>query len=366
MLYAYPLQTRHYLCLGDLDRVRGAKSRLDLAVDTELEGGHRTDHDETGRQAREETDRAEVLGNLDETARGRLARESLGLVHLGKERVGGLRDGRSGETGDQTRAKVERRSLRVRELCLGLAIHVECVLEDNLHRGELGHVVRHLLEQNGAETGVEAANALLAGNAGEATNKTVSEGRLRDETDTCGFQRAQSNVSKELSESRGSQVHGHAVLLRRLHAKLLDDHLLEQFVTAELETTLEEVAHSRRAETGQKSTGTFRSDNLAEAAEHTLVVHGRLELNTRLDDVNRGHGTVRNTTAERASEGETRVQVDAGGACGLHWWLHVDGALDILDGVLDRILDRLNSRVDRVRDTREVLNVRHNDLEKHK
>jgi hypothetical protein len=118
-----------------------------------LSGGEGTDHDETSTHTGEETGGAELAGHLDETRGDRLAGSALGLVDLGEEGVGGLGDDGGGHTGDETTTEVEGGGLSAGELALGLTPDLEDLLHSDLVHGELGHGVRDLLEQDGAETG---------------------------------------------------------------------------------------------------------------------------------------------------------------------------------------------------------------------
>lgn len=142
-----------------------------------------------------------------------------------------------------------------------------------------------LLEQDGAESGVETGDTLLLQDTAETTEETVGEGRLRDETDTGGLERAEGNVGHELSAGGGGEVDSGTVLGSSLEAELVDGLLLEELVTTELEGTLEEVTSGGRAETSQKSASTLGLDDLTEATDHTTVVGGRVELDTGLDAV---------------------------------------------------------------------------------
>jgi hypothetical protein len=63
-----------------------------LTVNHELTGGQGTDHDETGTQTSEETLGAQLTGHLDQSRGGSLTGLTLGLVDLGEQSVGGLRD----------------------------------------------------------------------------------------------------------------------------------------------------------------------------------------------------------------------------------------------------------------------------------
>lgn len=142
-----------------------------------------------------------------------------------------------------------------------------------------------LLEQDGAESGVETGETLLLHDTAETAEETAGEGGLGDETDTGGLERAEGNVSHELSAGGGGKVDGGAVVGGSLEAELVDGLLLEELVTTELEGTLEEVTSGGRAETSQESASTLILDDLLEATDHATVVGGRVELDTGLDAV---------------------------------------------------------------------------------
>lgn len=142
-----------------------------------------------------------------------------------------------------------------------------------------------LLEQDGAESRVETGETLLLHDTAETAKETAGEGGLGDETNTGGLERAEGNVSHELSAGGRGQVDGGAVVGGSLEAELVDGLLLEELVTAELESTLEEVTSGSRAETSQESASTLILDDLLEATDHTTVVGGRVELDTGLDAV---------------------------------------------------------------------------------
>lgn len=290
---------------GDLDTAGGVEHALDVSIDEELAGSEGTDHDETGTHAGEETLDTELLGHLDEARGGRLAGGTLGLVDLGEEGVGGLRDDGGGHTGDETGAEVEAGLLTLGKRGLGAAHGVEDLLRGDLEDGELGHGVGDLLEQDGAETGVEAADTLLTGDAEEARGEAVGERGLRDETDTGGLEGAESNVGEELGDTRGTEVDGLAVLRGLLDTEVVDGLLLPELVSTELQGTLDGVTGDGGAETGEEGTSTLVLDDLTEGVDHTLVVDLGLKLDTGLDDIDGGKGTVGDGTSESTGKGET-------------------------------------------------------------
>lgn len=142
-----------------------------------------------------------------------------------------------------------------------------------------------LLEEDRSETTVEGTNTLVLEDLTETTDETVGEARGGDETNTGSLERAEGNGSEELGSGGRDGVDGSAVLAGLLHTNALDGLGLEELVTSELEGTLGEVTSEGRTSTGQESTSTLVLNNLAEGAEHALVVGGRVQLDLGLDAV---------------------------------------------------------------------------------
>lgn len=201
----------HLSCgLGDLNTTGGTEGSLDIRVDSELESGEGSDHEETGTDTTVRATETELFSDLDKTAGGGLAGSTGGLVDFGQHGISGLRDDGGGETGDETSAKVG----------TGLGGAGEGVLgedgEDRLGRlledDELGHGVRDLLEEDGPESRVESTETLLLVDLGETAEETGREGGLRDETDTGGLEGAERDIGEELGETGRRQVDGGAVV----------------------------------------------------------------------------------------------------------------------------------------------------------
>ena len=68
--------------------------------------------------------------------------------------------------------------------------------------------------------------------------------------------------------------------------------MLEELVTSELESTLQEVTGEGWANTSQKSTCTLILDDLSEATDETSVVCDGVKLDSGLDDIDGGETTV--------------------------------------------------------------------------
>ena len=142
-----------------------------------------------------------------------------------------------------------------------------------------------LLEEDGAETGIEGADTLGAEHLAETAHQAAGVGGLGHETDTGGLERAEGDVSEELGGGGGGEVDAGPVVGGILDAEQVDALLLEEFVAAELEGALQEVTGEGGAETGQESAGTLVLDDFPEATDHAIVVGGRVELDTCLDAV---------------------------------------------------------------------------------
>jgi len=237
-----------------------------------LTSGKGTDHDKTSAHTGEETRNTELTGHLDKSGSSTLSWGTLGLVDLGQEGVGGLRDDGSGHTGDKTGRQVETSLLTTGEGVLGLASSGEDLLNGNLEDGELGHGVWDLLEENGTETSVEGTGTLLTEDTEETTGKTVGERRLGDKTDTGGLERAEGNVGEELGDTRGTEVDGLTVLTGSVNTESVDGLLLPELVTSELQGTLNGVTDNGGTETSKKGTSSLGSNDLSESTNHTLEV----------------------------------------------------------------------------------------------
>ena len=142
-----------------------------------------------------------------------------------------------------------------------------------------------LLEQDGPKAGVETGETLLAGDLAEARDKATGKGRLRDQADASGLERAEGYIGEELGKGGRNTVHGDTVVSGILVADRVDRLLLEELIATELQRTLQEVTGERRASAGEQGAGTFILDDLAEATDQAAVVGDRVELDTGLDSV---------------------------------------------------------------------------------
>lgn len=208
-----------------------------------MAGGDSTNQDETSTNTTKAALESEFLGNLDQAGDGSFTWKALGLVDLAKHSIGRLGDNSSGETSDKTRAQVDRSLGTIGEgLLVELAVHS---FRDSLENDELGHGVRNpiqelvlpmnaicvrarggglclLFQEDRTETRVESANSLILEDFSEPTYKTSSKTGLGNETDTSSLERAESDISEELSESRRGEVDSSSVLGGSLVAKVVD------------------------------------------------------------------------------------------------------------------------------------------------
>ncbi|KAH3659904.1 hypothetical protein OGATHE_005949 [Ogataea polymorpha] len=248
---------------------------MKTAVESKLKRRQGTDHDQSGGETGERTSNTQLAGQLGQQTNGRLSWGLLGLVDLGQQSVGWLRDNCGHTSGNNTSTEVDTSDSSGRQLVLWSGDERVDGLGGSLVGQELSNVVRNLLEQNWSETVVERANTLFSQNSGETANQTVGEGWLRNKSNSGSLQWTQSNVGKELSNGSGTDVDRVFVL------------------------------------DGVLSAGTLVGNNLLERTNHTGVVDGRLKLDSGLDNVDRGHRSVGNTAADGTSKSEFSVVTDS-------------------------------------------------------
>ena len=145
--------------------------------------------------------------------------------------------------------------------------------------------VNVLLEENRTKTRVESAQTLRPVDLRETAYETAGECRLGDQSDTSSFERAERDVSEELGAGGRSEVDCCAVVCCILVAEERDRLLLEEFVTAEFEGALEEVAGEGWADTCEECACSFLCDDLSKAADHAAVVGCWVELYAGFDAV---------------------------------------------------------------------------------
>jgi len=307
--YSFPQTSSKLRLSSDFYTTSSSHGFLKVSVNCKLAGSESSDHEETGTDTRVRSTDTELLTDLDETRDSSLTGKTLGLVDLGEHSVGRLRNNGGSETSNQTRAKVGNGLHTVGKILLGES--TEDSLRDLLEDDELGHGVGDLLEENGSETGVESTETLVLDNLAETRDETVGVGGLRDETDTGGLKRAEGDIGEELSSGGRGQVDSSSVLGGGLVAESVNPLLLEELVTTELQSTLEEVTGEGRADTSEESTSTLILDNLAETTDETAVVGSGVELDTGLDDIDGGETTVGDGTADSTGKGESGVEGEA-------------------------------------------------------
>jgi len=279
---------------------------------SELTGGERTDHHASGAQASEaQLLEANLLGEVDQTAgNGASSSGSLGLVDHRQQSVGGVRHDGSHHTCDDTRAQ--------RDGDLGVAgggLHVVAsdrvdLLSSRALHSELRHGVGHLLEKDGAKARVEALkNAVLFNNLGECIEQSRGKLGVGHQADAGGFQGAEEDISDELSHGRSAQIDGSSVLPSLLLSNTLSDVDLEELNTTKLEPSLNKITHGSRSEAGGQSGSSLFCDDLAESADHTLVVLDGVQLHSCLHDIDWAERAVSDSAADSSGQGALEVVI---------------------------------------------------------
>mmetsp|Transcript_88572 Transcript_88572/g.271124 ORF Transcript_88572/g.271124 Transcript_88572/m.271124 type:complete len:342 (+) Transcript_88572:142-1167(+) len=257
---------------------------------------------------RAQLDEAGLSGDAAQTHHHRTLASSALLVHLGQQAVRRLRNRGCRHSCNNTRTKRYRKNTGFAHVRRAFAQSVINLLRHLLLDRKLGHRVRDLLEQHGAESGIEPVDH------SHLTNQFLSSGEHAIRVGWIGYGanptclvRTQENVCDKLSHC-GTAQSNHVTLLISIAfaAAHLREFGLADLNASKLEPTLHEVSlecgHNSRE---QGCTALFRG-NLAHGSQKTRVPRG-LELHARLDDVNRGSTAVGDATAHSATE--SRLQV---------------------------------------------------------
>ena len=115
------------------------------------------------------------------------------------------------------------------------------------------------------------------------------------------FERAETDVSEELSRSRTSEIDPSLVLDSGLRSSQIRVELLEEFVASVFEGALDAVTEEGGRATGVDTTDAVRFDDLAPAVQVTRV-ELCIDLTTAFDKIEGCYGPVSETTGHKAAE----------------------------------------------------------------
>lgn len=211
----------------------------DDVEEQELARSEGTNHHATGAEAHgAELHEANLGGNAAQAGGNGALTAGAGLVHLGEQGVGRVGDNGRAHSGNHTRQQGGTQLGATSQLGLGLAHSGGDAVSSLTLHGELGHSVRNLLHQDGAETRVETLDQTLLGEElASAGDQAVGEGGLGHQADTGGLEGAQEDIGDELSHGGRRQVDGGLVVPGLLVTKVLGELHLEELDTTELEPT---------------------------------------------------------------------------------------------------------------------------------
>jgi len=295
------------LRIGEVE-FRCASGSHDGVEDTELTGGERTDHDATRAEAGEaQLGGADFAGDAAEASHDGTFTTSALLVDEGEKSIGGVGDDSGGNTGNHTRGERDGHLLSFSAgLGVGAGGRVDLLGGPTLD-SELSHGIRDLLEEDGEESGVEALDdTVVADDLGERGDETAGVGGVGNQSDAGGLTGAEEDISDELGTGGSGQVDREAKVPGALNANGLGHVDLEELNASEFEESLDEVSDGGGTETGSEGSNTLLGDDLAESADHTLVVLDGVELNAGLHDINGAQGTVGHRAAD--SSGQTTLE----------------------------------------------------------
>lgn len=293
----------------------GADHTHDDVEDTELSSGKGTDHDPSG----SESDSAESVhtflsSDVLETGEHTSVTTGSGLVDLGEEGIGGVRDGGGDDTGNNSGLEGDDDVLSTGELIGSDASSLVDGFGGLTLDNELGHGVRDLLAEDGDESRVESVDETVLGHDSlGALTHAVGEIGLRDKSDSAGFVGAEEDIGDALSHGGGGKVDAGSVFPGSLVSHGLDESGLEELDSSELEPSLDEVSLHGGSESGEEGTGTFVGDDVSSSGEEASVGLG-VKLDSGLDDINGGDTTVSEGAADTTGEGSLEEVLGSEGA----------------------------------------------------
>ena len=181
----------------------------DGVEDSELSCGEGSDHDAPGEEpVGAELDETDLLGDVQKAGDSSSVTSGAGLVDHGEEGVGRVGDDGGGNSSNNTGTEGDSEVAHGRGAVRGRAGgSVDGVGGGSLD-GELGHGVRDLLEEDGAESSVKSADSLGLEDLAESVSEAVTELRVGDGADAYGLKGAEENVGNGLSHSGGAKVDG--------------------------------------------------------------------------------------------------------------------------------------------------------------
>jgi hypothetical protein len=116
-----------------------------------------------------------------------------------------------------------------------------------------------------------------------------------------GFERAETDVSEELSRSGTSEIDPSLVLDSSLGSSQIGVELLEELVASIFERALDAVAEESGRATGVNATDAVCFDDLTPAVQ-VASVELCIDLTTAFDKIERCHGPVSETAGHKATE----------------------------------------------------------------
>ncbi|CRK33352.1 hypothetical protein BN1708_001040 [Verticillium longisporum] len=249
---------------------------------------------------------ANIFVNAAQGTAKRFAGRTVG-VQLADHDIGRVRDDGAEDTGQIATGKGDAGLGALAVVALLARQAVVDHLDNGLERCKLHHGVGDLTTPERVEALVQPGHALLGRDGADAVERAAVRRRdaaLHAHLDS--LKGTEGKVGEELGRSGRSQIQDRLVLLGILGTGNVRVLLLEELIPAILEGALGGVAEQRRAPAGEDAAHALAAEDLAPGLEISRVQLG-VDLATRLDEVKRGDGKVR----EALQAGQMGVQQHA-------------------------------------------------------
>jgi len=270
---------------------------LESVINTPLQTSESTDHHNTKwKSSGEETHHSHLVHNLSHSG-------SLGRVELGHKVIGRVGNDGAEDTSNVTGQETDAELLGLG--ALGLRLGHDVLVEGNhgvLKAGELHHSVWDLSAPEWSETLVQTSISFCGHKLRETITESLGETWNSLDLHLDGFERTEHDISEELGTGGTGQEHESLVLLGVLSTDLVGVVLLEEFVQAELSSSLRGVPEEGGHPTPHEACQTLLLGEHAEAGEDAPVLAG-VGLHVTLDHIERSDKGVCKTATKDTSYG---------------------------------------------------------------
>lgn len=267
------------------------RGQAETYINHPLQTGQCTNHHDTHGETVPKSTKPNFLVDAAHDSSKCFAGLSIG-IELADHDIGGVGDNGAENTSEITTCEGNTGLGSLAVVALLSRKAVVNLFDDGLKGRKLHHCIWNLTSPQRIQSLVKATPTLFAGNGADAVERArirIGNRALHSHLDC--FKGAESNVGKEFSRGRGSQVETSLVLVCGVWSGNVAVRLFEVFIPTILESSLDTVSKERWAPTRHNSAKSFSAVNLAPCLEVARVELG-IDLSTGLDEIEGRDGSM--------------------------------------------------------------------------